>query len=259
MIVLPIVISKSKWTFWYLYQNEYWNETLTLIIFAPHDDTIRHTALSYDTTPHSTPLLSYDATPWHSITSLKPIQHCIRPYLLTKRCMMWYDRNYVKRLLSMETMRNSLQNHEYRSMAAFEKDFYELLNNGRFVTMEGSQVRVKSLSIRGVWYLCKGGFLFPQGWIVTREVLFIYHLPVILILILIFIFVPLPVLPFPFLPCSFNTTLPCPSLPFPFLSFLVLLTQLSSARCRLGLIPVLLQISSKFWKNVPRVHLKNST
>lgn len=56
----------------------------------------------------------------------------------------------MKRLLSMETMRNSLQNHEYRSMAAFEKDFYELLNNGRFVTMEGSQVRVKSLSIRGV-------------------------------------------------------------------------------------------------------------
>ena len=40
-------------------------------------------------------------------------------------------------------MRNSLQNHEYCTMASFEKDFYELLNNGRLVTMEGSQVRIR--------------------------------------------------------------------------------------------------------------------
>jgi Bromodomain len=47
----------------------------------------------------------------------------------------------VKRLLSLETMSQSLQAHKYRSMASFERDFYELLNNGRAVTAEDSQVR----------------------------------------------------------------------------------------------------------------------
>ena len=50
-------------------------------------------------------------------------------------------RSYVKRLLSLETMSQSLQAHKYRSMASFERDFYELLNNGRAVTAEDSQVR----------------------------------------------------------------------------------------------------------------------
>ena len=53
------------------------------------------------------------------------------------------DRDYVKRLLSLSAMRNKLQNHEYCTMASFDKDFYELLNNGRLVTMEGSQVRIR--------------------------------------------------------------------------------------------------------------------
>ena len=37
-------------------------------------------------------------------------------------------------------MSASLQAHKYRSMATFERDFYELLNNGRAVTSEDSQV-----------------------------------------------------------------------------------------------------------------------
>lgn len=59
-------------------------------------------------------------------------------------------RSYVKRLLSLETMSQSLQAHKYRSMASFERDFYELLNNGRAVTAEDSQVRHVEHGVCGV-------------------------------------------------------------------------------------------------------------
>ena len=53
-------------------------------------------------------------------------------------------------------MRDSLQNHDYLSMASFEKDFYELLNNGRVVTMEASQVRGREIE-RDRESVCEGG------------------------------------------------------------------------------------------------------
>ena len=49
--------------------------------------------------------------------------------------------DYVRRLLSLEMSQSNLQGHKYTSMALFERDFYELLNNGRQVTEDGSQVR----------------------------------------------------------------------------------------------------------------------
>ena len=44
----------------------------------------------------------------------------------------------VPRMLSIETMQETLHNHEYRSMSAVSKDFYTLLNNGCTVTPMGS-------------------------------------------------------------------------------------------------------------------------
>jgi hypothetical protein len=54
----------------------------------------------------------------------------------------------VQRLLSLEVVKDKIQNHEYRSMAMFAKDFYELLNNGRTVTTNDSQVRRVIMRIR---------------------------------------------------------------------------------------------------------------
>jgi hypothetical protein len=48
-------------------------------------------------------------------------------------------RLYFHRLLSIEIIKEKLHNHEYRSMALFSKDFYELLNNIRSITVEDSQ------------------------------------------------------------------------------------------------------------------------
>jgi hypothetical protein len=52
--------------------------------------------------------------------------------------------DYVKRLISLESITQSLQKHHYKSMASFEKDFIEMLNNGRSVTLEGSQTWIDS-------------------------------------------------------------------------------------------------------------------
>jgi hypothetical protein len=48
--------------------------------------------------------------------------------------------NYVRRVLSFESLKLKLHAHKYFSMSLFSKDFYELLNNGRSVTPINSQL-----------------------------------------------------------------------------------------------------------------------
>eukprot|EP00596_Hydrurales_sp_CCMP1899_P009697 CAMPEP_0119035830 /NCGR_PEP_ID=MMETSP1177-20130426/3060_1 /TAXON_ID=2985 /ORGANISM="Ochromonas sp, Strain CCMP1899" /LENGTH=1309 /DNA_ID=CAMNT_0006994635 /DNA_START=618 /DNA_END=4547 /DNA_ORIENTATION=- len=60
-------------------------------------------------------------------------------------------RLYFHRLLSIEIIKEKLQNHEYRSMALFSKDFYELLNNIRSITLEDSQTWNDSASMAGLF------------------------------------------------------------------------------------------------------------
>lgn len=47
---------------------------------------------------------------------------------------------HVRKVLSLEVLRSNLTAHEYRSMAAFSKDFYSLLNNARSVTLPSSDI-----------------------------------------------------------------------------------------------------------------------
>ena len=51
-----------------------------------------------------------------------------------------YD-SIVRKPISLYKIRQQLQSHEYRSIAAFAADFYEMLSNGRSVTEPGSKVR----------------------------------------------------------------------------------------------------------------------
>ena len=48
-------------------------------------------------------------------------------------------KHYVRRLVTVDTLKQKLKMHYYHSMAAFSKDFYEMLNNGRAVTTDSSQ------------------------------------------------------------------------------------------------------------------------
>lgn len=51
-----------------------------------------------------------------------------------------YD-EYVRRRLTIATLKKKLLRHKYLYMAAFEKDFYELLNNGIYVTEGDPEVK----------------------------------------------------------------------------------------------------------------------
>ena len=51
-------------------------------------------------------------------------------------------RRYVRRVVSLEGMKEALTRHAYRSMADFAADFYTLLNNAKNVTPQGSQVKM---------------------------------------------------------------------------------------------------------------------
>ena len=55
-------------------------------------------------------------------------------------------KKYVRRVLTIDSMKDKLRNHCYRSMASFTKDFYEMLNNGRSVTELNSLVILFYLS-----------------------------------------------------------------------------------------------------------------
>ena len=54
-----------------------------------------------------------------------------------------YDQ-FVRRRLTLATLKKKLLRHKYLFMAAFEKDFYELLNNGIYVTEGDQEVYINS-------------------------------------------------------------------------------------------------------------------
>eukprot|EP00981_Chlorochromonas_danica_P001845 scaffold386_cov174-Ochromonas_danica.AAC.19 len=54
---------------------------------------------------------------------------------------------YVRRLVTLESMRVSLQKHIYRSMEEFSTDFYILLNNARAVTETSNLVSCRDVAI----------------------------------------------------------------------------------------------------------------
>jgi hypothetical protein len=50
-----------------------------------------------------------------------------------------YDK-MVLRPLTFNILQEKLQRHEYSSLYGFARDFYEMLNNGRSITVPGSKV-----------------------------------------------------------------------------------------------------------------------
>jgi len=65
-----------------------------------------------------------------------------------------YD-ELVERPLSLEILRSNLQQHIYKSMASFSKDFYEMLNNGRKISGMADQMVRDTLALQKLFEKAK--------------------------------------------------------------------------------------------------------
>lgn len=65
-------------------------------------------------------------------------------------------KQYIRHFVTIEVMKDKLQRHYYRSMAAFSKDFYDMLNNARSATDPNSQTWVDSAALAKIFEEVKG-------------------------------------------------------------------------------------------------------
>lgn len=78
-------------------------------------------------------------------------------------------KHYVRRLVTVDYLKQKLKLHMYQSMAEFSKDFYEMLNNGRAVTTDSSQTWIDTKILCDLFEKLKKQSVHPSPVTTSRS------------------------------------------------------------------------------------------